>query len=135
MIRGRLRPLTKNPDNEQYFEYSPSSGFLPSVALGTLLTTNWRADLGRCSVEDREDRENREFRDKISDWALRINVDSASLNSLNSLNSLISLLLRPPIFPILPALFAIFPHLIASFSCYLQFFYYLCPPKQASMGS
>ena len=40
MIRGRLRPLTKNPDNEQYFEYSPSSGFLPSVALGTLLTTN-----------------------------------------------------------------------------------------------
>ena len=35
-----MRPLTKNPDNEQYFEYSPSSGFLPSVALGTLLTTN-----------------------------------------------------------------------------------------------
>ena len=35
-----MRPLTKNPDNEQYFEYSPSSGFLPSVALGALLTTN-----------------------------------------------------------------------------------------------
>ena len=26
-----LLPLTKSPDNEQYFEYSPSSGFLPSV--------------------------------------------------------------------------------------------------------
>ena len=36
-----MRPLTKNPDNEQYFEYSPSSGFLPSVALGALLTTNF----------------------------------------------------------------------------------------------
>ena len=36
-----MRPLTKNPDNEQYFEYSPSSGFLPSVALGTLLTRNF----------------------------------------------------------------------------------------------
>ena len=36
-----MRPLTKNPDNEQYFEYSPSSGFLPSVALGTLLTRNY----------------------------------------------------------------------------------------------
>ena len=36
-----MRPLTKNGDNEQYFKYSPSSPFLPSVALGTLLTTNW----------------------------------------------------------------------------------------------
>ena len=35
-----MRPLTKNPDDEQYFEYSSSSGFLPSVALGILLTTN-----------------------------------------------------------------------------------------------
>ena len=35
-----MRPLTKNTDNEQYFVYSPSSGFLPSVALGALLKTN-----------------------------------------------------------------------------------------------
>ena len=32
--------------------------------------------------------------EKISGWALRINVDSASLNSLNSLSSLNSLALR-----------------------------------------
>ena len=53
MIRGRLRPLTKNPDNEQYFKYSPSSGFLPSVALGTLLTTNL-VRLVKWSFEDLE---------------------------------------------------------------------------------
>ena len=40
MIRGRLRPLTKNGDNGTYAKYYPSSPFLPSVALGTLLTTN-----------------------------------------------------------------------------------------------
>ena len=48
-----MRPLTKNPDNEQYFKYSPSSGFLPSVALGTLLTTNL-VRLVKWSFEDLE---------------------------------------------------------------------------------
>ena len=36
-----MRPLTKNGDNGTYVKYYPSSPFLPSVALGTLLTTNW----------------------------------------------------------------------------------------------
>ena len=40
VIRGRLRPLTKNGDDEQHAKYSPSSPFLPSVALGALLVTN-----------------------------------------------------------------------------------------------
>ena len=35
-----MRPLTKNGDNGTYVKYYPSSPFLPSVALGTLLTTN-----------------------------------------------------------------------------------------------
>ena len=35
-----MRPLTKNGDNGTYAKYYPSSPFLPSVALGTLLTTN-----------------------------------------------------------------------------------------------
>ena len=40
MISGRLRPLTKNATNGTYVKYYPSVAFLPSVALGTLLTTN-----------------------------------------------------------------------------------------------
>jgi hypothetical protein len=40
VIRGRLRPLTKNGDNGTYVKYYPSSPFLPSVALGALLTRN-----------------------------------------------------------------------------------------------
>ena len=55
-------------------KYSPSSGFLPSVASATLLARN------SALIEDGD----REDREKISGWALRINVDSASLNSLNS---------------------------------------------------
>ena len=35
-----MRPLTKNGDNGTYVKYYPSSPFLPSVALGALLTTN-----------------------------------------------------------------------------------------------
>ena len=35
-----MRPLTKNATNGTYFKYYPSVAFLPSVALGTLLTTN-----------------------------------------------------------------------------------------------
>ena len=40
MIRGRLRPLTKNATNGTYVKYYPSEAFLPSVALGAILTTN-----------------------------------------------------------------------------------------------
>jgi hypothetical protein len=40
VIRGRLRPLTKIGDNGTYVKYYPSSPFLPSVALDTLLTKN-----------------------------------------------------------------------------------------------
>ena len=40
VIRGRLLPLTKNATNGTYAKYYPSVAFLPSVALGTLLTTN-----------------------------------------------------------------------------------------------
>ena len=36
-----MRPLTKNGDNGTYVKYYPSSPFLPSVALGALLTTNY----------------------------------------------------------------------------------------------
>jgi hypothetical protein len=35
-----LRPLTKNGSNGMYIKYYPSLPFLPSVALGTLLTLN-----------------------------------------------------------------------------------------------
>ena len=35
-----MRPLTKNATNGTYVKYYPSVAFLPSVALGTLLTTN-----------------------------------------------------------------------------------------------
>ena len=40
-----MRPLTKNATNGTYFKYYPSVAFLPSVALGTLLTTNFMAVL------------------------------------------------------------------------------------------
>ena len=46
MIRGRLRPLTKNATNGTYVKYYPSVAFLPSVALGALLTTNISCDKG-----------------------------------------------------------------------------------------
>ena len=36
-----MRPLTKNATNGTYVKYYPSVAFLPSVALGALLTTNW----------------------------------------------------------------------------------------------
>ena len=35
-----MRPLTKNATNGTYIKYYPSVAFLPSVALGALLTTN-----------------------------------------------------------------------------------------------
>ena len=35
-----MRPLTKNTTNGTYVKYYPSVAFLPSVALGALLTTN-----------------------------------------------------------------------------------------------
>ena len=35
-----MRPLTKNATNGTYAKYYPSVAFLPSVALGTLLTRN-----------------------------------------------------------------------------------------------
>ena len=41
VITGRLRPLTKNATNGTYVKYYPSVAFLPSVALGALLTTNF----------------------------------------------------------------------------------------------
>ena len=67
-----MRPLTKNPDNEQYFEYSPSSGFLPSVALGTLLTTNY---FSLIEVEYGEDRENRDDKTNRTDKTSRIKTN------------------------------------------------------------
>ena len=36
-----MRPLTKNDANGPYVKYYPSVAFLPSVALGALLTTNF----------------------------------------------------------------------------------------------
>ena len=35
-----MRPLTKNATNGTYVKYYPLVAFLPSVALGALLTTN-----------------------------------------------------------------------------------------------
>ena len=75
-----MRPLTKNADNEQYFEYSPSSAFLPSVALGTLLTTNQVVVL-RDGGRGKAQRENLGKLGSIvnlgSGCALQINDDSA----------------------------------------------------------
>ena len=48
-----MRPLTKNATNGTYIKYYPSVAFLPSVALGALLTTNL-VRLVKWSFEDLE---------------------------------------------------------------------------------
>ena len=99
------------PSMGRTFKYYPSTAFLPSVALGTLLTpSNLAAERGvaRVSREFSEVREFREVRERAArfsgttkDTWFVAGTARTSLNSLNSLNSLINLARLPTTHPVI----------------------------------